>query len=394
MTFSPHMQDHKVNSRRERHFMLEDAAYRERFSVVAPGRVNLIGEHTDYNDGLVLPMAIEPHIRLDVAARGDRWMVLSTDRAGTPEVWVDLERSLVAADHAGSWAAYPCGVVAGLTRLGWEIPGCHVRISATLAAGAGLSSSAALEVGMATAVEALCGVRLDPEDKALLCQRAEHEFAGVPCGIMDQFAVTFGTAGHAILLDCRTRSMRHVPLATEAVAVLVIQSGVKHSLADGEYAKRRAECQSAARLLGVASLRDIDASQWHRLAQSLPEVERRRSGHVVTEHARTLAFVAALESRDWRAAGECMYGSHASLRHDYEVSCAELDEIVELSREIDGVFGCRMTGGGFGGCAVALVDAEQTGRILDEVRGRYRHRTGIDPTMFLTRAAPGASLFS
>ena len=144
--------------------MLEDAAYRERFSVVAPGRVNLIGEHTDYNDGLVLPMAIEPHIRLDVAARADRWMVLSTDRAGTPEVWVDLERSLVAADHAGSWAAYPCGVVAGLTRLGWEIPGCHVRISATLAAGAGLSSSAALEVGMATAVVSLCGVRLDPEE--------------------------------------------------------------------------------------------------------------------------------------------------------------------------------------------------------------------------------------
>jgi galactokinase len=211
---------------------------------------------------------------------------------------------------------------------------------------------------------------------------------------MDQFAVTFGTAGHAILLDCRTRSMRHVPLDAESVAVLVIQSGVKHSLADGEYAKRRAECQSAARLLGVASLRDIEPSEWHRLAPSLPDVERRRSRHVVTEHARTLAFVAALEARDWRAAGECMYGSHVSLMHDYEVSCGELDEIVEISRQIDGVFGCRMTGGGFGGCAVALVDAGQTGRILDEVRGRYRHRTGVDPTMFLTRAAPGASLFS
>jgi galactokinase len=188
--------------------------------------------------------------------------------------------------------------------------------------------------------------------------------------------------------------MRHVPLDAEALAVLVIHSGVKHSLADGEYAKRRAECESAAKLLGVASLRDIEISEWHRLSLSLPDVERRRSRHVVTEHARTLAFVAALEARDWRAAGECMYGSHASLRHDYEVSCGELDEIVELSRQVDGVFGCRMTGGGFGGCAVALVDAGQTGRILDEVRGRYRHRTGVDPTMFLTRAAPGASLFS
>jgi len=365
---------------------------RSRFSVVAPGRVNLIGEHTDYNDGLVLPMAIEPHLTLEVTARSDRWMVLASTWGGQPVVRVDLDQPLAPDDYAGSWAAYPCGVVAGLKELGWDIPGFAARISATLPAGAGLSSSAALEVGMATAVEALTGSTLSLEEKALLCQRAEHEFAGVPCGIMDQFAVTFGMADNALLLDCRSHSMRHVPLAAEAVEVLVIHSGVRHSLADGEYARRRAECQSAARLLGVASLRDVGPPEWQARAPSLPDVERRRAMHVVTEHERTLAFVNALEARDWQAAGECMYGSHASLRDDYEVSCPELDEIVEISRQVDGVFGCRLTGGGFGGCAVALVDAGQAGRIQAEVRTRYHDRTGIAPTMFVTRAAPGVAL--
>lgn len=369
-----------------------DAKHRPRFSVVAPGRVNLIGEHTDYNEGFVLPMAIEPHIRLDVTARSDRWMVLATDRSGQPTVRVDLEQPLEPDDYAGSWAAYPCGVVAEFKRLGWEIPGFDARISATLPAGGGLSSSAALEVGVATAVEALTGGRLSREEKALLCQRAEHEFAGVPCGIMDQFAVTFGKAGNALLLDCRSRSMRFVPLAAEAVAVLVIHSGVRHELADGEYARRRAECQSAAKLLGVASLRDVAVPQWHTKAPSLPDVERRRSRHVVTEHERTLAFVNSLEARDWRAAGECMYSSHASLRDDYEVSCAELDEVVEISKRIDGVFGCRLTGGGFGGCAVALIDAGEAVRVQGEIRAHYRARTGIEPVTFVTRAASGAAL--
>ena len=362
------------------------------FSVIAPGRVNLIGEHTDYNDGLVLPMAIEPHIRLDVASRPDRWMVFESDRSDQPEVRVDVGQTLLPHDFKGSWAAYPCGVVAGLKRLGWDIPGFTARISATLPAGAGLSSSAALEVGVATSVEVLTGRRLSSEQKALLCQRAEHEFAGVPCGIMDQFAVTLGKPGHALLLDCQTRASAHVPLAAEAVAVLIIHSGVKHSLADGEYAMRRAECHSAARLLGVASLREISPSDWRDREPSLPDVERRRSRHVVTEHERTLAFVDALKARDWHAAGECMYGSHASLRHDYEVSCKELDLIVDVSRHIDGVFGCRMTGGGFGGCAVSLIDAGRTPQIEQLFRSRYRDRTGVDPVTFVTKAAGGVAV--
>lgn len=362
------------------------------FSVIAPGRVNLIGEHTDYNDGLVLPMAIEPHIRLDVAARRDQWMVLESDGSDQREVRVDMGRAIVPRDFKGSWVAYPCGVVAGLKRLGWEIPGFTARISATLPAGAGLSSSAALEVGVATAVEVLAGRHLPAEQKALLCQRAEHEFAGVPCGIMDQFAVTLGRAGYALLLDCQTRASIHVPLAADAVSVLIIHSGVKHSLADGEYARRRAECQSAARLLGVASLREISPSDWRDCESSLPDVERRRSRHVITEHERTLAFVDALKARDWHAAGQCMYGSHASLSQDYEVSCRELDLIVDVSRHVDGVFGCRMTGGGFGGCAVALIDTSRAPQIEQLFRCRYRDRTGVEPVTFVTKATAGVAL--
>lgn len=374
------------------HAGIRPPSRRSEFSVITPGRVNLIGEHTDYNDGLVLPMAIEPHIRIDVASRPDGWMVLETDRGVEREVRIDLGQPLSPQEFKGSWAAYPCGVVAGLKRLGWEVPGFTARISATLPSGAGLSSSAALEVGVATAIEALTGRRLLPDEKALLCQRAEHEFAGVPCGIMDQYAVTFGKPGHALLLDCRSRELRHVPLAAEAVSVLVVHSGVKHSLADGEYAKRRAECGSAARHLGVASLREISLPEWRVREPSLPDPERRRSRHVVTEHERTLAFVDALKARDWLAAGECMYGSHASLREDYEVSCEELDLIVDISREIDGVFGCRMTGGGFGGCAVALVDAGRTAEVQQLFRSRYRDHTGIDPVTFVTKAAGGVSL--
>lgn len=362
------------------------------FVVISPGRVNLIGEHTDYNDGLVLPMAIEPHVQFAVTPREDRLMQLTTTRKGDGAICVNLDASLQPCDFRGSWSAYPCGVVAGFQRLGWHIPGFQACITATLPAGGGLSSSAALEVGMATVIEQLCGARLTLEEKSLLAQRAEHEFAGVPCGIMDQFAVAFGRAGHAMLLDCRTRQTRYVPFASDDVAVLVIDSGVRHRLADGEYATRRRECESAARLLGVASLRDVSLSEWSQRESSLPDPERRRARHVITEHERTVAFVKALESGDWIAAGEKLYGSHASLRTDYEVSCTELDLLVDISRGIDGVFGCRMTGGGFGGCVIALVDASRSGWIKDEFRRAYVQTAGIDPVMFITRPADGARL--
>jgi galactokinase len=360
------------------------------FSIIAPGRVNLIGEHTDYNLGLVLPMAIQPHIRIEVTPREDHWMLLGTSHRGEAEVRADLKKPLSAAEFGGGWSSYPCGVVAGFQQLGWEIPGFEARISATLPAGGGLSSSAALEVGFATAIEELCARKLPPEEKALLAQRAEHEFAGVPCGIMDQFAVTFGRAGHAMLLDCRTRALRYVPLAGQAVSVLIVHSGIKHRLADGEYAKRRAECASAARLLGVGSLRDVWPAHWERMQDALPSLERRRARHVLTEHVRTLEFVNALEAGEWLAAGRCMYASHTSLSEDYEVSCAELDLLVQLAREIPGVFGCRMTGGGFGGCVVALVETRRTDSIREALRRGYREATGMDPALWVTRAADGA----
>ena len=361
-----------------------------RFTVTAHGRVNLIGEHTDYNDGFVLPMAISPCIRMRVTPRADRRALLHSEHG--PPAGLDLERPLLAGDRA--WSCYPAGVIAQFQRLGWEIPGFEAAISADLPAGGGLSSSAALEVATATAVETLCGRTLPPEEKALLCQRAEHEFAGVPCGIMDQFAVTCCRAGHALLLDCRSRVLRHVPFAVADVRVLVIDSGVRHRLVDGEYARRRAECASAARHLGVTSLRDVEAAGWRTLQASLPEPERSRATHVISENDRTLAFADAVARADWPVAGRLMNASHASLSRDYQVSCRELDLITEIATGLPGVHGCRMTGGGFGGCAVALVDAAGADRVQAEIALRYRKATGIDPRTFVTAAAPGLEVAS
>ncbi|MBU6308489.1 MAG: galactokinase [Planctomycetes bacterium] len=358
------------------------------FTVVSPGRVNLIGEHTDYNDGFVLPMAIERGLRIAVRQRVSRTAVVSSDRGG-PAVEIDLDGPL-AAGRTG-WGRYVEGVVAGYRRLGWEIPGFEAAITADLPAGGGLSSSAALEVGIATVVEALCGRGLPTAEKALLCQRAEHEFAGVPCGIMDQFAVAFGRAGHALLLDCRSRTIRPVPLAEE-VSILVIDSGVKHALADGGYAARRRDCEAAAQLLGRPALRDVSPAEWPAVEPMLPEPHRRRARHVVAESARVLHFAAAVEAGDWTHAGRLMDDSHASLRDDFEVSCRELDLICEAAGAVAGVFGCRMTGGGFGGCAVALIDAARAAAIAAEVRAKCGAVLEQEPTVFATAAAAGARL--
>ena len=358
------------------------------FAASAPGRVNLIGEHTDYNDGFVLPMAIERQVTIRVRPRGDRSAVLKTQRDRRP-VTIDLTVPIHPVGR--SWSNYVRGVIEGYRRVGFEIPGFDAEISATLPAGAGLSSSAALEVAMATVVETLCGRSLPRGEKALLCQQAEHEFAGVPCGIMDQFAVCFGKAGHALQLDCRSREVVAVPI-DPAVRVLVFDSGVKHSLADGEYAKRRAECASAARCLDVRSLRDVTSAELEAAVGRLPATEFSRARHVIGEIARVPAFVAALADRDWTGAGRLMGESHRSLSVDYAVSCPELDRIVELSASVPGVIGCRMTGGGFGGCTVALVEAdgaEATGRLLHDA---YRDATGVDAAWFLTAAGAGPSV--
>jgi galactokinase len=352
--------------------------------ISAPGRVNLIGEHTDYNDGFVLPIAIERGVRIEVVPRNDRMVVLRTALAQAA-VELDLRGPLVPGRH--DWARYPAGVIAGYLDRGFDVPGFAATVSADLPVGGGLSSSAALEVAMATAIETLCGRALPPHEKALLCQRAEHLFAGVPCGIMDQFAVAFGRRDHALLLDCRSREIRHVPCGD--VAVLVADSGVKHSLADGEYAQRREECQAAARALGVTSLREIDPGHWPGQAAVLPDVLRRRATHVVSENARVLRFLAEVEAAQWTAAGRIMAESHASLRDDFEVSCRELDLLVEAAAGVPGIFGCRMTGGGFGGCVVALAEPSRAASALETLLERYRAASGIAATGFLTRAASG-----
>jgi len=358
------------------------------FTVLAPGRVNLIGEHTDYNNGFVLPMAIEREVTIRVRPRRDRLALLSTDREpGT--IKLDLTQPISPLTFCpGNWSAYPAGVLAGFQQRGWEIPGFEADVSATLPAGGGLSSSAALEVATATLVETLCGRSLEPLEKALLCQAAEHAFAGVPCGIMDQTAVCCARAGHALLIDCRSLELQHVFLPAE-LSVLVINSGVKHSLADGAYARRREQCAAAAAGLGLASLRDLPAAGAAARLASLPLPERARAGHVVSENERVLRFTEALAKCDWPTAGGLMAESHRSLARDYEVSCPELDQIVESAMVLPGVYGCRMTGGGFGGCAVALVDSARATAIGNLLHESYRRATGIAADWLLTCAAAG-----
>lgn len=354
--------------------------------MVAPGRVNLIGEHTDYNDGFVMPCAIDRGLRIAVRRRGDTRAVLTSDRAGGV---IDIDLAGPLEPGRGDWGRYVEGVLAGYRRLGWELPGFEAAITADLPAGGGLSSSAALEVGIATAVETLSGRRLEPVEKALLCQRAEHEFAGVPCGIMDQFAVALARPAAALLIDCRDRETSDVPLGDD-VAILVIDSGVSHALVDGGYAARRRECEAAACGLGVRSLREVSLLAWRAAEPILPEPDRRRARHVVTENVRVLAFAAAARGGDWATAGRLMNESHASLRDDFEVSCRELDLICERMSGLAGVHGCRMTGGGFGGCAVALVEATQAGAIVAAARTACAATLGFEPAMFLTRASAGA----
>jgi galactokinase len=370
-------------------------AFRERFGVparwlvVAPGRVNLIGEHTDYNDGFVLPMAIGRSVAMAASpADASRPRIRIHSSAMGAGVEIDLER--IACETGAAWSNYVRGVVAGFQSKGATVGSMDVMVESDLPLGGGLSSSAALEVATATLLEAATGRVLDPIEKALLCQRAEHDYAGVPCGLMDQLASVLGDERGALLVDCRTQASRLVRM-NGAAAVLVCDTGVRHALAEGEYARRRAECERAARALHVKSLRDatIDGLR----DAEMDPVARRRARHVVSENARTLAAAKFLEEGDFDGAGRLFYESHASLRDDYEVSCAELDCLVDAARDLgaaDGVFGSRMTGGGFGGSTVSLVRADSVDAVMGELGRRYAARTGRVLDAFVTRPARGA----
>lgn len=358
---------------------------------VAPGRVNVIGEHVDYNGGWVLPAAIDRCLVIAVAPRNDDRVRLATaDFDGL----LEFDTGDLAPGRTKDWGRYVRGVMAGLARAGHAVPGFDACVASTIPVGGGLSSSAALEAATGLAGLALCGAEMNPFALAKLCQQAEHDYAGVPCGIMDQAAVLCCEADHLLLLDCESETFVQTPFTAAGWGLLIINSGVSHELASGEYAQRRAACEKAARRLRLPSLRHVAiASLDETLAlPGLTDEMRCCVRHVVTENDRTHRCVAALQRGDIAAAGRLLNASHASLRDDYRVSCEELDFIADTAQREDAVAGCRMTGGGFGGSCVALVRRDRAETIVQRVGDAFAGRFGRRPAAFVTPAASRARL--
>ncbi len=373
----------------------------------APGRVNLIGEHTDYNGGFVLPAAIDFDTRVAIGAGAGRGLRVhscnfdQTVRIGREQFAVDAAPNQ---PGAASWSVYVVAVARALTAAGVQIPDADLMIDGEVPVGAGLSSSAALELALAHALAEAAGARLEPAALALLCQRAENETVGTRCGIMDQYAAALSRAGHAMLLDCRSLQHRELPLdarlrvagARGGVKIVICNTMVRHSHAGGEYNRRREECERGVAALArgapaVASLRDVDEDFLVSQRTALDEVAFRRCRHVILENARVLAAADALEQGDLDQFGALMHESHRSLRQDYEVSCPELDLMVELAGSVEGVYGARMTGGGFGGCTVNLVREDAVERFSEAVGGSYRRATGRTPDIYVCETADGAA---
>lgn len=371
--------------------------YRKRYghnadiAVQAPGRVNLIGEHIDYNDGLVLPMAIERCIALVAGRRDDGPDGMRVFSAALDQEIV-IDYATIHKRPVSGWAAYVVGVVALCQKAGMKPPAMDVMLVSDLPRGAGLSSSAALEVATATLLETVCNAPIDAWDKVRLCQQAEHDYAGMPCGIMDQATVVLAKEQQLLLIDCESLQIRHVPFDDPSVSMLITNSQVKHKLTDSPFARRRQQCVDAAAAIGkplhILSLQELDARRCE-----LDEVAFRRARHVVTEINRTTRAAQAIAARSWQLAGELMYASHASLRDDYEVSCAEVDALVDICAELGlnaGVYGSRMTGGGFGGCSVTLVDTDSVQTIQAAIADAYQFKTGLQAEFISSRPAAGA----
>lgn len=354
----------------------------------APGRVNLIGEHTDYNDGFVLPMAIDRDICVAFRPREDRAVRLwSLDFAQASE----FSLHAIARDPSAPWSNYVRGVAWVLADRGVRLRGMDAAVQGTVPIGAGLSSSAALEVAAGLALLTTAGGDMPRAELALACQRAENEFVGNRCGIMDQFISALGRAGHALFLDCRSLDYRHVPLPA-GYRIVVANSMVRRALVDSAYNERRAQCEQAAQALGVRALRDADESMLESAKRHMPEVVYRRARHVVRENARVLQAVDAMRRGDAEAFGALMNASHASLRDDYEVSCRELDALVDIARRQPGCLGARMTGAGFGGCTVNLVEAGAVEAFVPALREGYRAATGLHAEIYVCDAADGAGV--
>ncbi len=371
--------------------------FRERFGAEprmyrAPGRVNLIGEHTDYNDGFVMPAAIGFYCWVAASPRQDRKLVISSQEF--PEK-IEIDLSSGAFRPSQRWSDYPVGVAAQLEKAGFQLKGANLLIHGEVPIGAGLSSSASIEVATALALAAESGLSIDRVQLAQICQLAENEFVGMRCGIMDQFISLHGRANHALMLDCRSLQFELVPIP-ESVKLVICNTGVKHKLAGGEYNRRREECEVAVRSLakalpGIRALRDVSEEELEQHRELLSQVVYKRARHVVKENARVLDGMEALRAGDLQRFGECMAESHESLRDLYEVSCAELDVMVELANRQPGVYGARMTGGGFGGATINLVDAQRAGAFAESMASAYQKETGIVPTILVCMPADGAS---
>ncbi|NLE76108.1 MAG: galactokinase [Chloroflexi bacterium] len=357
----------------------------------APGRVNLIGEHTDYNDGWVLPVAIQRYVWAAARPHPDGTLALHSLQYGQT---VHLPLHALHPCPETPWANYPAGVAWAYSRAGLALVGAQLALGGDVPVGAGLASSAALETTSAVALEGAAGLALPPQQRALLCQQAEREFVGVQCGIMDQYISAAAQAGHALCLDCRTLDHVSVPLPA-AVRVVIADTGVRRTLAASAYNERRAQCQEGVRLLrrwlpGIAALRDVSPQALARWGKTLPATVRRRCTHVVHENGRVLEMVRALETGDLQWAGRLMNASHASLRDLYDVSGPELDVMVEIAQGLPGCFGSRLTGAGFGGCTVSLVQAEQAHAFAEGLARVYQARLGRSAEVFIQQPAAGA----
>ncbi|MGO2540569.1 MAG: galactokinase [Specibacter sp.] len=355
----------------------------------APGRVNLIGEHTDYNEGFVLPFAIDRAAAVAIRLRGDTTARLVSSYGNQGVVTVDLDT--LSRDTMSGWTAYPLGVVWVMRQLGITIGGFDLYLQSTVPSGAGLSSSAAIECAVATAFNELASAGLGLNELVLVGQRAENEVVGAPTGILDQSASLLSTDGHAVFLDCRTQESRLVPLdlAAAGLLILVVDTKVSHSHATGGYSARRASCELGAEVLGVRALRDVAAAELPEAAGLLDEETFRRVRHIVTENQRVLDTVAVLDDAGPAAIGALLTASHASMRDDFEISCAELDLAVDKALA-HGALGARMTGGGFGGSAIALIPAAAEEQVRAAVVHAFAEAGFGVPDIFAVSPAPGA----
>ena len=357
----------------------------------APGRVNLIGEHTDYNDGFVMPVAIDFFTQIVLFPWDARALEFYSDNF-KERVILDFDN--LPKSRSRHWSDYVVGVALMLIREGHELRGARLMISSDVPIGSGLSSSAALEVATAYALAMSSDLKMERVELAKLCRRTENEFVGARVGIMDQFVSFFGETDRALLLDCRSLEFEHLPVPPSA-QIVICNTMVKHDLASGAYNERRQQCEEGVKLLrtvmpSVTALRDITSQQLEVHRKELPAVIYRRCRHVVTENERVLDAASALKQGDVAKFGQLMNHSHQSLRDDYEVSCAELDLMVGLARKVEGVFGARMTGGGFGGCTVNLVRRDKSDEFQNTVAAGYREATRLTPEIYVCKAVKGA----